>query len=247
MIALPLRLLVLALATLQIFAGRLLGHAAQQGAFDAARTEPLAQPADWAFGIWGLIFLGQLIYAVLQALPAYAAHPVIARTRLPAALLFLGTAAWLVFATGGPVAWTTPTIIVMLALAAIAVRQAALADGGAAPDWMRTFVVSVFGLTAGWLAIAAPLNLVSLSPDLLPPVPLSAALLAVALVTAGQIAWSARIGAIAVCAALVWGLAGVLLKDTPVPDGLRTLLWVGIAVAIAVGFFATPTPRAARA
>ncbi|MEP9401645.1 hypothetical protein [Sphingomonas sp. VNH70] len=59
---------------------------------DAVRT--LVTPAGWAFSIWGVLYFGSLVFAVVQALPARRDDPLFAPLRLPAAGAFLGNALW---------------------------------------------------------------------------------------------------------------------------------------------------------
>jgi len=59
---------------------------------DSVRT--LITPAGWAFSIWGALYSGAFVFAVYQALPKQRDNALLARTRWPAALAFLGNALW---------------------------------------------------------------------------------------------------------------------------------------------------------
>ena len=47
------------------------------------RAPTLVDPAEYAFGIWGLIFLANLVFAAYQALPGQRRHPVLDRAAAP--------------------------------------------------------------------------------------------------------------------------------------------------------------------
>ena len=57
----------------------------------------LITPASWAFAIWGPLFLGSVVFAIWQALPARAADPFVARLRWPAAGAFVGNGLWVLY------------------------------------------------------------------------------------------------------------------------------------------------------
>lgn len=57
----------------------------------------LVTPAGWAFAIWGPLYVGTLVFAVYQALPAGRDSALIARLRWPAAGAFLGNGLWALY------------------------------------------------------------------------------------------------------------------------------------------------------
>jgi len=224
------RYLVLGAVLLQVSGDAILGHGEARGAFDRMSVPTPIQPPDWAFAIWGLIFAGQLIFAAAQALPRYAALTLFPPLRGPSVGLFLATFGWLAAATYGPAVLTIPLIFVALALAAWLFVVAARTDDPTAPAWLRWVTVGCFGLAAGWLAVAAPLNVASLLPAL--SVRASPYMVAVSMLSLagliGLLLIRATHSPLPVTAALTWGFTSLLIS---LRDGNRLLLWLVVGLA----------------
>ena len=60
----------------------------------AERSPSLILPADYAFGIWGVIFIGTLVFAIYQALPSQAANPLLRPLRSPLSYAFASAGLW---------------------------------------------------------------------------------------------------------------------------------------------------------
>lgn len=172
--------------------------------FPVPQADPPVQPAGWAFGIWGLIYLWLLVHAGFGLL-ARAMDPAWDRPRWPlVATLGLGTF-WLAIATGSPV-WASVAIFAMLGLSLGAVARAPRAD--------RWLAAAPLSLLAGWLTAAAFVSLA-----------VTAAGYGVLM---GGLAWAVA----GITGALVVGLA-VLLVLRPHPTYALALGWglLGIAAA----------------
>lgn len=114
-------------------------------------------PADYAFAIWGPIFLGSLAYAIVGVLPRYLQHPLFRRIGWLTAATFAASTLWMVFARFGPLWVTLPLIVVGLATALPAFLQAARWPARERP-LVSGLVVVPLALYAGWLSLAVFAN-----------------------------------------------------------------------------------------
>jgi cbb3-type cytochrome oxidase subunit 3 len=125
------------------------------GEVSARYPTPLT-PAGYTFSIWGLIFLGLLVYAVWQLLPAQrrlALPDVVAR---PLLLATAGAGAWVVLFAYEQIGWSVLTMLfILVTLAAAYGRARKLVRDGAAPHW-----VSIpLALFLGWISVATVLSI----------------------------------------------------------------------------------------
>jgi hypothetical protein len=136
----------------------------QSAAAFAADSDATLKVAGWAFAIWGLIYLGLLVYAVRQALPQTGESDLIHDFGWPSVLAFAGIGLWIVAAAFD---WELATIVLIfgsltvllipLLTHARQIRTLKLADRD---RWMTVWPLS---LLAGWLSIAAPVNLITVA------------------------------------------------------------------------------------
>lgn len=214
------RLVVLACAVFAVLiaqAQMLLGWG-QTAAEFAADSDATLKVAGYAFAIWGLIYLGLLVYAVRQALPSTGESELLTRLGWPSALALLGIGLWIVAAAFD---WEVGTIVLifgsLLALLIPLLANARTIRALPRTDMERWTVVWPLALLAGWLGIAAPVNLLTVltgNGDL--PMALSPsiwALLAVMVVTlkALAVSWMLRTPAFAL--PIAWGLLGVFVAE----------------------------------
>ncbi len=173
--------------------------------------------AGYAFAIWGLIFLLDVLFGVWQMLPANADDPVLRRIRPAAAAGFALSAAWMIvfpmqlFWVALAVIWLD--LACLLYCAEVLSRTRHASPGGA--RWPALLPLS---LQAGWLSLAAFLNLaqVIVAYRLLPlenMLPWSLVLLVAAGVL--LLVYNHRMsGNLAFALAAVWGLAAVYVKQS---------------------------------
>jgi hypothetical protein len=196
-------------------------------------------PAGYAFAIWGPIFAWCLAHAVWQALPRNGADPVMRKAGWAFTGAMAGNALWaLVFQSGGP-AWATAMILAAIAAAAIT----ALARLAAFPLPLRRDQVWLFaaplGLLAGWVSVAAFVNLaVALSQGGWLPMRDPAGFASPALVaaaTATALAVIARFSPFPTYAlTVIWGLVAVLVRNGGDATGLTAALAALLVAALAV-------------
>jgi len=116
------------------------------GAYPIPQDDPPVQPAGYAFGIWGPIYLWLVAHA-LWGLVRRSDSPAWDATRWPLALSLAVGAAWLPIAQVSP-AWATALIWVMLLSALLALSRTPQAE----ERWLLRAPVSLY---AGWLTAAS--------------------------------------------------------------------------------------------
>lgn len=232
------RLLVLAGALFAVIIGQsqvLLGWGQSPAEF-AADSDATLRVAGFAFAIWGLIYAWLLVYAVRQTLPATPDTPLLDALGWPSVAALLAIGWWIVAAAFD---WETGTIVLifgallvlLIPLLARAAAIRALPRGD--PDrWMTVWPLA---LLAGWLSIAAPVNLLTVLtgngdlPTVLAPT--AWAILAVAVVAALALGVTARLRTPAFALPVAWGLIGVFSAEQP---RNAVLAFTALAAAIAV-------------
>jgi hypothetical protein len=190
----------------------------QTAAEFAADSDATLKVAGYAFAIWGVIYLGLLIYAVWQVLPATGESELLTRLGWPSALAFLGIGWWIVAAAFdwevGTILLIFGSLLVLLVPLLTNARTIRALPRAAIERWT---VVWPLALLAGWLGVAAPLNLLTVltgNGDL--PAVLSPtvwALIAVTAVTVKALAvtWVLRTPAFAL--PIAWGLLGAFVAE----------------------------------
>ncbi|CAN5259510.1 hypothetical protein BH10PSE2_BH10PSE2_02440 [soil metagenome] len=208
----------------------------------AADSDATLKVVGWAFSIWGVIYLGLAAYAIRQALPQTGESETLSAFGWPSALALIGIGLWIAAAAMDAELATIVIIFVsLLALLipllvnAMAIRRLGLADRD---RWLTVWPLS---LLAGWLSIAAPLNLLTVVtgngqlPTALSPTVW--AILAMAGVVALALIVTWRIRVLAFALPVVWGLIGAFaaeLSRNGTVAFAALILAVGLLVAAVV-------------
>ena len=195
----------------------------------ARQSEPLLTAAGWAFSIWGLIFAGQLAYAVYQALPSQRANPVLRRVGEFTALACLGGGLWTAFFTAEmfAAAWVT-MLLTLGALIAVEVQL-----GNAARHGRELWLIRLpFALNLGWVSVATILNSAHFFSNSWgwngePATPLFWALLMTGVATTLGVVMAVFRRNLAYAAAVAWGLAGIAAEKRFDEPSLSALAAVG--------------------
>lgn len=232
------RLLVLASTLFAVIIGQaqvFMGWGQSPAEF-AADSDATLRVAGFAFAIWGVIYAWLLVYAVRQALPATAESPLLKGLGWPSVAALLAIGWWIVAAA---LDWEMATIV--LIFGALLVLLVPLLAGARAirllprshPDrWMTVWPLA---LLAGWLSVAAPVNLLTVvtgNGDLPAALPATGwALLAVAIVSGLALGVTARLRTPAFALPVAWGLIGVFSAEQP---RNAVLAFTALAAAIAV-------------
>jgi hypothetical protein len=176
-------------------------------------------PAGYVFSIWGLIYLGLIVFAVFQALPSQKENPRLRATGWWISLGGLANIAWIFL-------WHYEqfplTLIAMLVLlASLIMTYLRLGIGKTpAPAAERWAVRLLFSIYLGWITVATVANVTSLldylnwdgfgvAPEIWMGIVLAAVLAIAALVnfTRRDVAYALVI---------LWALAGISLKHAAV-------------------------------
>lgn len=196
--------------------------------------------SGYAFAIWGVIFLLDMVYGIWQATGERKTDPTVGHVAPWAAGGFALTAAWMpLFSMGTPdngLYWAC--LLVIFGALLCLVRCAMILSHDRTPQegqWLWAW--TPLSLHAGWLSLAAFLNLaqVIVAHKLLP--------------TGNMLAWSMALfaaaaalllfvnmrmrGNIDYAGAAVWGLVAVYVKqsDWDLP-GADVAAWVAVAIAV---------------
>ena len=191
------------------FGGTPIAEAAD-GALSATAT-PVA-PASTAFSIWSVIYLGLVVYAVWQLLPAQRADARQRRMGWLAAGSMVLNAAWILVVQTG-VLWLS--VVVIAVLLAVLVRILVVCLGTPPRSTLERVVVDgTFGLYLGWVTIATIANVAAtLKGAEVGELGLGATGWSVVLLVAAAVVGAAYAvftgGRISIALALAWGLAWV--------------------------------------
>lgn len=151
------KLTVLVAALLQVIAAGILSIGTFQQSERAFTV--FVQPVGWAFSIWGLIYVLSFIYAFYQFLPKNN-NQILQQTRIPAAVGFLGSIAWLFFA--GQDNWLLWLTVPILAGMAIIFSRVITTSAGGVDSKARLLSRDILFPYAAWTGVAAWINIQAL-------------------------------------------------------------------------------------
>lgn len=201
------------------------------GEISAAYPVPFT-PAGYVFSIWGLIYLGLLVFGVWQALPAQATEP---RLRAVAPWVILAGAfnvAWLVVWHAGQVVWAVLPMVGLLA-SLLMVYEGLRTERAHDLRGFRIAALAPFGIYLGWITVATIANVAIAGWALgWRGAPFGTELGAVALVALASVIglWVLRVrGDVAFALVLVWAFVGIAVRA-----GLPSLLGFGALVGAAL-------------
>ena len=209
--------------------------------------------AGYAFAIWGVIFALDVVYGAWQATGRRRQDETLARIAPAAAAGFALTAAWMpLFSLGH---YWLCLVVIFGALGCLAYGALVLSTDAMPHRGQRLWAWLPLSLHAGWLSLAAFLNLAQvvvayrlLSTD--NQLPWSLVLFAIAATVLLVINGRMR-GNLAYTAAALWGLAAVYVRQSQsaLPGG-QTAAWVAVAIAVLLAaqtaWLRTRGPRALR-
>jgi hypothetical protein len=192
----------------------------------STRYPVILTPAAYAFSIWSLIYFGMAVFAVIQLLPANLERFRNLRTLFVASCVL--NCGWIYFWLNDRPGICLVIIIALAFLLVFFISQLA------APDTPGTRLTkAVFGLYAGWVTIAAPINLlVTLAAFGVALIPSTVSALAVAAVLSASaisvlIVWKFRNYMFPL--AVAWGLTAIAVEQSG-----KTALVVTCAIGVIV-------------
>ncbi len=206
----------------------------------SAENSTLVVPADYAFAIWGPIFLLCLIYAAYQSLPANRDNPLLRRVGWFTAGVFASNGLWEILFPARQFLLAQVVIVGIFAFSAFAyLRLARAAHVRGLSGAERWLVALPFGLLFGWITAATLVSFATtfVALGLLGGGTSEALLGAVLLLSGGLLASAVLIvgkaappqGYLAYAAAVLWALVGVVVNQYD-----ASLLTTGAAVVAAV-------------
>lgn len=194
--------------------------------FPIPQVNPPVQPAGYAFGIWGLIYLWLLASSVFGAIYR-ADDPDWANMRPPLTLSLAVGATWLPIATLSPVL-ATILIWVMLGSAFVALFRVGDTD-----RWLQQAPVAIY---AGWLTAASCVSIglmlggYGILPQTLAALVALGLALVIALVAQYRLHRAPEYGV-----TVIWALVGVIVANTgPVNAAVVGLCVIGILAILAL-------------
>ena len=214
------RLAVFACMIFAVVVGQLqqLANLGQSPAEFAADSDATLKVVGWAFAIWGPIYLGLIVYAVRQVLPKTHESEMLRAFGWPSVLALLSIGWWILAA-----AWDLEVATIVLIFGSLSVllipllRKADAIRALSNKDRDRWMTVWPLAALAGWLTVAAPVNLLTVAtgngdlPAALTPT--AWALIAV-VAAAGMgllVTWRTRV--LAYPLPIAWGLLGVFVAE----------------------------------
>jgi len=214
------RLIVLAAAVFAVVVPLVQGLAGlglSQAEFAADGNQTL-RVAGYAFSIWSLIYLAVLAYAVRQVLPQTGESEMINRLGWPSAVAFFGIGLWIIVAALNLKAASVAVIFAaLLALLVPLLISARLARSLGRTERDRLLVLWPLAALAGWLTVAAPLNLITVAtafealPNALSPT--GWAIAAIVATTVLALGVTAALRTLAYPLPPAWGLLGAFVAE----------------------------------
>ncbi|MBV7259195.1 hypothetical protein [Erythrobacter crassostreae] len=122
---------------------------------DSVRT--LITPSGWAFSIWGPLFLGCLIFAIWQALPAQRFNALLNRICWPASIALAAQGVWAAYTQFNNLT-VVSAIIIFVSLIGLLMVLRTLVKHTEFTAKERWLVALVFSSLAAWLTAASIVN-----------------------------------------------------------------------------------------
>jgi len=177
-------------------------------------------PAGYVFSIWGLIYLGLIALAILQALPSQKENPRLRRTGWWISLAGLANITWIFLWHYQQFPLTLVAMLTLLATLIITYLRLGIGKTSVAnaEKWAVRVPISIY---LGWITVATVANVTSLLDYLdwngfgLAPEIWMVIVLAAVLVIAELVIFTRR--DIAYTLVILWALAGIAIKFAAVP------------------------------
>lgn len=204
----------------------------------SATGDETLRAAGYAFSIWGPIYAGLAAFAVWQATSRSDASVAVGRAAWPGAAANLGIGLW-IWATAADQEWLTVALITAsLGASVIALVRA----GPFAHRADRMLVGWPFAALAGWLTVAAAINVLTVLTERAlvgPAAELPAGLTGILAATIAAAAILARTRSMVYALPVAWGLVAVFVaeRDDNLAAGIAALA-AGALVLILAGVVA---------
>jgi hypothetical protein len=178
----------------------------------SAKGDAVLRAAPYAFSIWGVIYLGLIIFAGVELAAATRESPALRALAWPTALASAGCGMWILAAAFNQRSLSVAIILASAAVAIIGVWRARAVQPP--PGGRQAAMAWPLAMLAGWLTIASALNILNvlaaqgvIGPSLI----WSVGGVVAVLVVGGAI--SGRLGASPYPLPIAWGLAAVYVAE----------------------------------
>lgn len=189
-------------------------------------------PAGYVFSIWGVIFLGLILYAIYQALPNQRQNPRLRATGTLVVLSCLANVSWL-FLWHYEYFVLTLVAMVSLLLSLIAIYLRMGIGRGEVPSTERWLVQLPFSVYLGWISVATIANVTTaldylnwngwgLSPELW-----TATMLVIGVLLVFGMAFTR--GDVAYGLVIIWAFAGIAVKHQATLP-VATAAWAAVGL-----------------
>lgn len=198
-------------------------------------------PAGYVFAIWGIIYIGMILFAIYQASPKQAENPRLVRIGWWVVAGNLANAAWIFFWHYLFFGWTLVfmlTLLVTLLFTYEGLRKDN-EDATRAEFWLASVPYSIY---LGWISVATIANVTDvldfykwgqfgISDEIW---------MVVILAVVAALAWlmSIRRLDVAYLAVLIWAIYGIIVKF-PAAGIVTSATWVAFGLIVLAFFYAT--------
>jgi hypothetical protein len=200
--------------------------------------EVLIIPANYAFAIWGLIYLGLISLAVYQALPAQKDRPRLRKMGYFLAIASLAQIIWIYLFQSQLFVWSLVAMaIILLSLIALYLRLEIAIHPISRPEkWLVNFPVSIY---LAWISVATIVNSASVLYNIgwdgwgISPLLWTIAMMLVATVLAVIIA--VRRYDLAYAGVVVWALVAIAIRHIDIFALAGTAAGLAIVLILLLG------------
>ena len=194
-----------------------------------------AQPATYAFGIWGLVFPACMAYAVYQALPAQRENPLLRRIGWLTGLAFFLAGAWEVMAQLNVNEWPLSVLLFGTWWVLVPPYLAIARASASMSTTERLLVAFPVNILIGWISVAVFAGFgAAFTSSGIQNTYIYAALVLIA----GIIGYTFTIlgrGNLAYPFAVLWGLVGVVVANYPKPEFILVTSTATVMIVAVLG------------
>lgn len=183
-------------------------------------------PAGYVFSIWGLIYLGLLLWTIFQSLKSYATHPLVVKLRPLYLIAAIANSLW-IFGWHYEMLPLTVPLMVILLISLIRIYTLIQKDPTRNSGAGRWMLAIPFSLYLGWICVATIANIAGLFVSLgwdgapLAGQTWAALMMNIAVIIVGVLSWRNR--DIIPILVLIWALIGIVLNFSTE----STIVWTG--------------------
>lgn len=196
-------------------------------------------PAGYVFAIWGVIYLGLILYALFRLLPANRENPRLKNVDLPFGISCLANIAWLL--SWHYLQFPISMLVMLVLLASLIAAYLSLGIGRfQVPAAERWLVQVPFSIYLGWVSVATIANATSVLDYLqwggwgIQPQVWAMIMLVVGTALAVAVGLSRK--DLAYVLVFVWAFVGIAVKQAATPE-VAILAWImaGFLLLVAIG------------